>query len=111
MTADFSFNVSGSIEQSILFNEKAKKYFSTPDEAKEQFQLGNIVTTISHGGNHSSKVYYIGEGSFVEIGTVVQQSALDSLEIEINSDEDDEDEILRRDEKNGLYSDKIDIAN
>ena len=111
MTADFSFNVSGSIEQSILFNEKSKEYFSTVEEAKELFQSGYIVTTISHGGNNSSKVYYIGEGSLVEIGTVIHQSSYD-FEIEINSDEDeDEDEILRRDEKNGLYAGEIDIAN
>lgn len=105
--------VSGNVLQDIVFDDDINM---TKNEFIAALKAGTICTTVSHGDGNGLVIRL--EPNFEVIGKVIAMEALDDMEItdfeeqDDNGDESEDEEVTRlKDEKNGLYPDKIDIAN
>ena len=105
--------VIGNVLQDIVFDED---FNMTKEEFVAALKSGDICTTVSHGCGNGLVIQT--KPDFKIIGKVVAMEELDDMEItdfesqDDNGDESEDEEVTRlKDEKNGLYPDKIDIAN
>lgn len=108
--------VIGNVLQDIVFDDDVNM---TKEEFVAALKAGTICTTVSHGDGNGSVIQL--EPDFKIIGKVVAMEALDDMEItdfeeqdkfDFGDNESEDEEVTRlKDEKNGLYPDKIDIAN